>query len=344
MKSKNKNHSRISLVLVASMLVVLSACDSTNAMLEPEASGSAAIPSAITTKLDLTNQQTQHLNEVIEQRQGTPGALWYTAAELQQTLNASQKETLLAGLDDGPLGSMRKRMGRQGRTDSLRIGRRGLENRAMLSELDLTDAQKEQLKTLRTQNREQMKSLMQQRRDGTTDAEALQAQMKAARESMQASLEQILTADQLEKLEANRPKLDEDGARRFSERERVGRDQRGQQGRDRASAGVEREEITAAMAEALGLTEAQQEALKQQREASIASFKTLREKARAEGMDRDALMQAFKASRETRKEEAQAIFTAEQLEIIQIHQALAIALRNSSSEKSATQGKRRFRR
>lgn len=339
MKSTNTyfRHSGITWMILAGMLTMLTACDSTNAMLEPEASSSTDLPAAIATKLELTGQQSQRLKDAIEKREGTPGALWFTAAELQQTLTASQKETLLAGLEDRPMRPMRKRMGRRHNADSLEASGRGFAREKMMADLGLTDDQKEQLETLQTQHREQIKTLVEQRRQGDFDAETIRTQMKAMRESMHASLEQILTPEQLEKLEGNRPQMGEEG-RRF------GRRTRGQAENRTRATGFDREEVSAAMIEALGLTQAQQEALKQQREASREAVKALREKAREESTDREAVMESFNTLREQQQEEAQAIFTADQLEIIQIHRALTSELRKSRAEKASMQGKRRFRK
>lgn len=339
MKSTNKyfRHTGITWMILAGMITILAACDSTNAVLEPEASSSATMPATVVAKLNLTGQQSQHLNDAIEKRQGTPAALWFTAAELQQTLTTSQKETLLAGLEDRPMGPMRKRMGRQNKADSLERGGRGFASERMMADLGLTEDQKEQLNTLRTQHREQMKTLMEQRRKGDFDAEAMQAQMKAMRESMHASLEQILTPEQLEKLEANRPEMGEEGRR-------LGKGMRGQAGNRGNGAQFDREEISAAMIEALEITPAQQEALKQQREEARTTFQSLREKAQEENGDREAVRASLKAMREAQQEGAETIFTAEQLEVIQIHRALAVEVRKSAAEKRGMQVKRRFRR
>jgi Spy/CpxP family protein refolding chaperone len=95
------------------------------------------------------------------------------------------------------------KMGRQGRHGRHQLGR-------VFRELNLTDAQKEQLKALRQQSapqREEARKLMQQKRAGTLDAngqarlEQLKAQAKATKEANRAAFLAILTPEQKAQIE-----------------------------------------------------------------------------------------------------------------------------------------------
>ena len=111
------------------------------------------------------------------------------------------------------------KMGRRGGPQG-RQGKRGQDMMRGLRQLNLTDAQKEQLKALRQQNapqREAAMKLMQQKRAGALDAageaqlEQLKAQGKANKEARRAQLLAILTPEQKAQLEQMKQRVKERG-------------------------------------------------------------------------------------------------------------------------------------
>ena len=112
-------------------------------------------------------------------------------------------------------------------------GRRGGPRGGMMGELrgiTLTDAQKEQLRTIHEANKpdqatmEEMKSLMDARRDGTlTDAQkdrmkTLREQGRAKHEQIQAQVLAILTPEQRAQVETNRQQMKQRWEERRNER------------------------------------------------------------------------------------------------------------------------------
>ncbi|MBA2378896.1 MAG: Spy/CpxP family protein refolding chaperone [Blastocatellia bacterium] len=100
-----------------------------------------------------------------------------------------------------------------------KAGFRGMRGGMGFRGLELTDAQKEQINTIREANRpdaavrEEMRSIMQARRAGTvTDeqkarAEVLRAQSRQHRETVRVQMEAILTAEQRAQLETRRQEM-----------------------------------------------------------------------------------------------------------------------------------------
>jgi Spy/CpxP family protein refolding chaperone len=121
-------------------------------------------------------------------------------------LGVAQEQGKPAPGADAPQGREFRRggkMGRHGRHGRHQMGR-------VFRELNLTDAQKEQLQALRQQSapqREEARQLLQQKRAGTLDAngqarlEQLKAQAKATKEANRAAFLAILTPEQKAQLE-----------------------------------------------------------------------------------------------------------------------------------------------
>lgn len=76
--------------------------------------------------------------------------------------------------------------------------RHELINRRMAKQLGLSDQQKADLKSLRDQTREEIKSI----RASTQDRETLRAQIKQAFKNARSQAQNVLTADQRDKLKA----------------------------------------------------------------------------------------------------------------------------------------------
>jgi hypothetical protein len=287
-------------------------------------------------QLQLTPRQADRLQEIQEKNEGAPGALWLAAAELQESLSSNQKEQLFASLDQQRPGG---RTGSGfGRADGARFMRRGFqENDRNMPSLDLTDDQKEQLETLRDEQRERVEAMRAQVKAGNLEQSALREQLLAQREQMRSALEQILTKDQLAKLDARRQGGDDAGARSGRRVQRI----------DRAAAADRRSALLAARNEVLELTSEQKQTLKELREKQQAALAAFQDNARSEGKDRQSLMTEFQSLRESFEAETEAIYTDKQLEIIMIHRSLSIEAFKQRDEGPNSGGQRRpgrFRR
>lgn len=329
----------------------LTACDSSNALLEADTDVSGDQITAIaglSDQLNLTGTQSQAINDIVaKQGERTPGTLWYVAAELQSTLNDEQKATLLEGLEDiDGEGFFRQRVRRGAANRVKGLSGRGGNLESIVS--DLTDEQKEAVKALHEKHRETIKGLVEQRRDGTIDADALKEAMQGVREELKTELSGILSEEQMAKLEAARQEkmseLGEDGERRR------GRGFRGQRGEAFEDA---REAINAARKEALGLSDEQASQLKTvveaQREKAKALFEEIRENADDRESAREALREQMSTLRDEAREASAAILTDEQEEIIQIHRVLSVEAMKKAREARGEEGKgrrgnRRFNR
>lgn len=163
----------------------------------------------------------------------------------------------------------------------------------------LTEEQKTALAEARQRLHEAMLDLQAQRRDGAITPEAFRAEMKRVFEEMRTEIEALLTDEQKAMLENRR------GERRETFRGRV-------------------EMRREAMAEALGLTDAQAEALEalreKHREAVHALIEGLREDPSA---DPQALRTARSELREAQRKEMAEVLTDEQIEIVRLHRILA---------------------
>ncbi len=181
----------------------LSACDSSNAILDSQSGVVAPSVSNLTDQLQLTQAQAEDIDElIVKHGENEPGTLWYVAAELQNTLTAQQKEELLASIET----KMTERRA-AAKDAGAKEGRRGRFQRGEAFENtieDLTDDQKAALNTLRETQREEMKALVTKRRDGSLDETAMKEAALQLRESMEAELSNILTDDQLAAMKAAR--------------------------------------------------------------------------------------------------------------------------------------------
>lgn len=289
---------------LALSLLVLAACDTgtpANANLEDD--NLNALVADLTESLDLSGTDAQQLTKAFADHEGKdPGYLWHVAADLQATLTADQKAKLLEGRQGRSRFGQGRRNGEgrpdggHGRARGPRMGdgqgRFGSEG-GPLDDL-LTEAQKEAIQTLRTSFRADMKALSAQRE--TLEHEAFRAQMHTLRQTLRDEIQALLTAEQQATLEARH---EEKAAARQARMEA-----------DRAVA-----------AEVLGLTASQQTALEALRTAQQAARQARREQGRnGEGsVDREALQ----AQREAHQAALAEILDADQLETVQLHNALA---------------------
>jgi|GEM_PF-3058807 len=317
-------------ILFGLMLALLvSACDTTNVATDQDVTGSLDIPAAaLIDGLDLSGSEAQQVADIMSKYdQQQPGRLWYVSAELQQTLSEDQKAELIASIDEDQTGARRRKAGRQGVWGENRRG--GFEN---LSN-PLTDEQKEQLKAFREEQSTSVKALIEQRREGTLSEEDFKAQMQEAREAMREAMADILTEEQLTELQERKETMEEKrGTREGAEGEGRIRGRRGNRGGDGAQRGnVNREDIQAAMVDALELTADQQEQLKQVREETRTQMEELRGQFDRENPE--ASKEAMQALHASAKEKQEAILTESQTEVVAIHKALSQEVRSTMKSK-----------
>ena len=296
-------------IFLLGLFLTISACDTLEQSTQPSLDESA-ISAGQTERLhdlNLTASQTGQLAELKTRYEDVPGGLWHVAAGMQATLTDSQKERLIASMEnwrnEPPFKGLEARRGPRS-------------GRGVAANLDLTESQKEQLQTVRQNMRDQMKALQAERRAGNLTDEEFRKQAQTYRESMHSALSDVLTADQLEKLEQERQQL------------QSRRGDRGQRRLERGEARSEmRQEQESAMIDALGLSEAQLEqikALREERRAAVKSSReTLRERLQAGEIDRETVREMMKEEREAARKELSEILTEEQLEIMDLHRALA---------------------
>lgn len=203
--------SRLALVAVLGVAVLLGGCDSTSPAEEADSDTptveDAALSDAVSTLSEaasLSDDETSALRKRLAHYDGdhSPGMLWTVAADVHQQLTDDQIEALTARMqerraerrEDGP------RRGPRGHV------RRGLHHR--LGDLDLSDAQKEELRALRAEYRDEMRSFREGCRDGTlseADAEA----WRALRTEMREAFRDVLTDEQRQQLDARRDELED---------------------------------------------------------------------------------------------------------------------------------------
>ena len=296
------------------------ACDSDpSALVDEEATATELtdLAARLSTDLDLSTEQAQAINSLVTvsgDEKPVPGHLWTVAAGLQKTLTDEQKAMLFENLEQRTAElaeGMKSRRFNQGDKGNARRFQRQGDNGAEF--LNLTPEQQEHMKALREANRAEMKALMEARKDGSLSEDDFREQAKALREKNHEAMQALLTDEQKATLEE----------KRAERKSRFG---------DRREAAAEAKEIAAtARAEALGLTADQEAALASMQEEHQAARKALAEKIRAGDVDREGVKAEFETFRAANQAALTEILTPEQLETVEIHNALAggLALRRA---------------
>lgn len=302
-------------------MLAFSACDS--ALTENRSDNLAATSlddyaSTLNDELGLTNDQYQTLrNTMARYEDREPGALWRVAADLQETLTDEQKERLLSF--NGPFGGPNQGQGfRQGQRGgphggpgspgmgSPGMGGPGMRGQGMqqgpgagaLFDL-LTDEQKAQIEELHTAFRAEVEPLHDALREGTLSREDFRTQVQALHEELKAAVEALLTDEQKAELE------------RLREERMQGREER------QAEAKAVRDDV-------LGLDAATSSMFDAAIEAHRDEVQALRGEVRGNGaIDREALHDAISELRAAYVASLGDFLDAVQLEIVQIHGALA---------------------
>ena len=320
------------------VLLLFSACDSTNLATEQNTAGLQNAPAAaLIDALELSNDQASKVAQITEQYSADqPGRMWYIASELQQTLTEEQKNELIERAQS-QRDAMRAQLKNRGET-----GReiRGVPNKGrfaerMFEELEnpLSDEQKEQLSALHEEQVEAFKALISQRREGSLDAEQMKAEAQTLRAAMQERLQEILTDEQLKELESMKATREEKWGERGIRR---GSSEGGFRGRSEV-----REATHTAMIEALELSTEQQEQLEQLHANRLEGAQELREKMK--NGDREAVRESLDAMRDSFEEARAAILSEDQQEVVAIQQALVTELRTTRIAEGEVKGNRKMR-
>ena len=224
-----------------------------------------------------------------------PGFLWNVAADMQSSLTDEEKTKMFNWItnnsvpyifDQGPGPS-------NGKKDNKKDGEISLE----LIFLVLTDAQKEELKSVMESYRTKMGAVMEQFKNGEMDEESAKAQLQALEAAMHEEIENMLSDEQ-------KASLDEKIALMKEEREARGQAER------------------QAMIDAVGMTSDQEASLQSINDEHESSVKALFESAKSSGegkFDRKAMHEALEALMVKRNSSIENLFDADQMEIIKLH-------------------------
>ena len=308
----------LSRIATSLMLVLfLTACDTSSSLSGDDDSGSLAESvSFLVSDLGLSASETAALTDSFAKFGGDsdkdPGFLWYVAAEMQATLTEEQKARLFQRLEQsndrrqGP--GMRPGGQQRPNGQGMRQGKPGQDsNGGGISQIELTDDQKAQIKTIHESYKPQFEAILSQRDSLTRDE--IKTQIEALREQVRAEVEGVLTDDQKAQLD----QLKADAEARRAERE--------------LEKEANREAAKLVMIEVLGLTDdevAAMDALHASREADRQTIQDLIDT----GADRETVQAAAEELRAAHEEAVAAILDETQLEITMIHKALAQRMQN----------------
>lgn len=299
---------RTALGLLA-LLVLASACDSAQALSGADAVELTADASAeaLAQEAGLSADGQEALARSFAQHSDTTeaGRLWRVAADLQQNLGDDQKARLV---ERGQRFSPPKRGHKGGQRPGMSHGRLG---GALADSLGLSETQKDAVKAIYAEYRPHVEALMQQRRDGTLDADGFAAAMETLRGEIEAKVADVLTPEQLARLEA----MKADRQARRDERQ-------GDREERQAEREERRAEVKAVMTEVLGLSAEEVEALETLREAHHAAMRELLATFRGQDADRQAARAALEALHADHQAELATVLDETQLEVVYIHHAL----------------------
>lgn len=276
--------------------------------------------------LDLTSEQESAVREVLDEhrtRAREAGALWEAAAEIRDILEPEQIAVLADLLAERPM----RAAARRGGPGEPAAGSRGQRTRRPdrgsrrgpgagpgpriegLEQLDLSDPQRAELKSIREIYAPRMREIWTGLREGTVSEDEAEEQLRVVRDSIHQAVQEVLTPEQRTRLEeheaaaaARRQQADElREARRDSARARM-----------EARMSAERE----AMAEILDLSAEQVSALDALRDEATEAYEGLRP-----GVDRPSA-EELTALREARHEAVMEILDEAQAEVWVVHAAL----------------------
>jgi Spy/CpxP family protein refolding chaperone len=323
----------LSAMTAAMLLTVplgLTACDSAS----PDSDAGATLTepggeltAVLVSDLGLTGDQQSQVSALFGRHmhgdQPEPGFLWYVAADLQERLTEQQKQRLFERASAGPgEGSVqgfrqgfRQEFGQRfgsdfgqqfGDPSGMRqgFGHHGGRHGGFgpLVEI-LTDEQQKQATTIRESVRTELEAIKSAVDAGDMTREEAREKIAEIHESVRAQIEALLTDEQRAQLEVLREER---------QAEREGR----------------READTHVRNEVLGLAAEQIEAFDAIAEANRAAAEQIREQLRNQELTREEAHAALLSLRNERYEPLDDILDETQLEIVQIHDALALRMRH----------------
>ncbi len=304
-------------LLALALLLTVAACDSSTPADAPELDSPEleALVNDFATDLSLSAQAKNTLTSAVAKhtrKERAPGFLWHIAADLQPTLSDAQLDRIESFVTEAR--PRRDRMERR-----LHRIKDGLQR--ALQHLDLTDAQKDSIRAIRSAYQPQIRALRQARRSGEITPEAFRAQMRALRAKLRADISGVLTDEQRAELEAMRERWQERRADR------------------RAQWQERRAEARAVRAEVLNLSADQEEALQTLRAEHRAQLQALRDQRQSGDLTPQQLIDALTDLRTEHRAALRDILSSTQYEIVMIHRALAIkAMQNRAAHRAHQRG------
>ena len=196
--------SRLLAVVVFGFAIMLAGCDSPSTVVEEEPSMEAtALSEAVTTiskATSLSADQARALQKRVARYDGErrPGVLWAMAADVHDQLTDEQIVALKARVQERRAA---RRAGRD-RGERRRHVRKKMRHRLM-GELELTDGQKDELRSIRADYRDEITALRQTCHEGGF-GEAEAEKWRALRAEMREAFRDVLTEEQRQELDARR--------------------------------------------------------------------------------------------------------------------------------------------
>ena len=298
-----------SFALGAALLLGLAACDSTSTNSDVSDDELSLLSASLSEELSLSTAQSEDVSGSFSKHGGhgkrEPGFLWQVAGDLQSTLTDEQKAELFDRTEqmEGVL-SFRGLLGFPGAGGFYGIGGfMGGSRRHGVSPVDavlnLTEEQETALHELHDTYREQFKALAESFKTGEITEDDMVAEIVALRDEKKAAVLEVLTDEQKAALEAFR-----------AERE--------------AEFAAFREEVNAVRNEVLSLTDDQASAMDALFEEQLAARENLIEQLQAGEITAADFQAEIEALETARREVLEGLLDAVQLEIVQIHDALAV--------------------
>lgn len=288
-------------------IAVLVGCDTaTSAQSDPEPPRAGAFLQALDNELQFSDAQwsvMQRHQSALTAREDdpaprAPGALWFLAADLNDLLSASQKERF-----NESTRTLQRELRREMRGERQGPRDRRARLRDRMQEL-LTEAQQEEVRTLRMAQRDAMQAAREQLRAGTLTPEAFRTRVEELRAAFRSDVETLLTDAQRTALQERREAASERRAAR-----------------------------QAARADVLALTEAQQDALTEARQTMREQMRSIRRNHQGAVSDRSAMREAMREARAALRAALQETLTEQQMAILQIHRGLTVRVRTHAAER-----------
>lgn len=295
------------------LFLIISGCeksdqDNSNLMNSPELQ---ALSDGLVSDLGLSKSGTKDLNDVLRRHGGRgmnqdPGFLWRVAAELQQTLSAEEKSVLFERMNDHILNIFSRNF-KFNKKDQ-RYGARG-ENVLRGVRSILSDDQVTVFDEILKSHSQHMAEIKSQIQTGSITREEAHNQLQTLGETLRAEIEALLSSEQLEALEQKQA-------------------EHGFKGKDRRNMEANVDEVKAVMYEVLNFTEDQIAAFEAINEEVKIALQALNDKLKNGSINREQFREAAELIFTDRSEKLAEILTDTDLEILKIHNALQLRMKN----------------